>query len=173
VDGRPLDFRVEQTLDLNADYRLPCQFHWPTAQPAMQIFVSRRRNRICKSISGEKRRKESRGCVRLLDSTRVRNPPRFMNHDRSGYGPAFVPRKRCKIRGDRVSLLYKLFNRIGCAEWIYRSTRLFMKLSRISFGMAAHQSPEFCILSSTRGFRNFNFNGISVARALIKILQKR
>lgn len=59
VEGRPLDFRVEQTVDLNADYRLPYQFHYLAAQPAMQIFVSRQRNRICKFIG----KKELRICA--------------------------------------------------------------------------------------------------------------
>lgn len=54
VEGRPLDFRVEQTVDLNADYRLPYQFHYLAAQPAMQIFVSRQCNRICKFIGKKK-----------------------------------------------------------------------------------------------------------------------
>lgn len=65
VEGRPLDFRVEQTVDLNVDYRLPYQFHYLAAQPAMQIFVSRQGNRICKFIG----KKELRICaIAQLDS---------------------------------------------------------------------------------------------------------
>lgn len=71
VEGRPLDFRVEQTVYLNADYRLPYQFHClAAAQPAMQIFLSRRRDRICKFIGRGGKKRGNNGYVRLLDSTR-------------------------------------------------------------------------------------------------------
>lgn len=57
VEGRPLDFRVEQTVDLNADYRLPiplpghaaghANFREPAAQPDMQIHRKKGTTDMC------------------------------------------------------------------------------------------------------------------------------
>lgn len=107
VDGRPLDFRVEQTVDFNADYRLPCQFHCPP-QPAMQIFVSQRRNRICKFIREGEQKKGQHGYVPLLDSE---ISLRFMNYDRSAgilpLSESVGPRTRAR------SSILDLIDRIG------------------------------------------------------------
>lgn len=65
--GRPLDFRVEQTVDLNTDYRLPYQFYCLVAQPVMQIFMSRRHNQVCKFI--EKEGSTDMCTIRRHDST--------------------------------------------------------------------------------------------------------
>lgn len=120
VGGRPLDFRVEQTVDLDADYRLPYQFHRPGRAAGHANFaVSRQRNRICKFIGEEKKR--NRGYVRLLDSTR--NSLRFMNYDRSVNTLLLYPGRQRSLPLDFL----ELFNRIS-PPVIYKSASMFIKL---------------------------------------------